>query len=54
LRPLRLVDTEDPKYFRPMLVKYIGSILQDKVMFGSDFPVLQPTFSAIRSKWQIL
>lgn len=31
-----------PKYFRPMLIKYIGSILQDKVMFGSDYPVLQP------------
>lgn len=31
-----------PKYFRPILVKYISSILQDKVLFGSDYPVLQP------------
>jgi predicted TIM-barrel fold metal-dependent hydrolase len=31
-----------PKYFRPMLVKYIGSILQDKVLFGSDYPILMP------------
>jgi predicted TIM-barrel fold metal-dependent hydrolase len=31
-----------PKYFRPMLVKYIGSLLQDKALFGSDYPVLQP------------
>lgn len=31
-----------PKYFRPILVKYISSILQDKVLFGSDYPVLKP------------
>jgi predicted TIM-barrel fold metal-dependent hydrolase len=31
-----------PKYFRPILVKYISSILQDKALFGSDYPVLQP------------
>jgi predicted TIM-barrel fold metal-dependent hydrolase len=31
-----------PKYFRPILVQYIGSLLQDKVMFGSDYPVLKP------------
>jgi predicted TIM-barrel fold metal-dependent hydrolase len=31
-----------PKYFRPILVQYIRSILQDKVLFGSDYPVLQP------------
>lgn len=31
-----------PKYFRPILVKYISSILKDKVLFGSDYPVLQP------------
>jgi predicted TIM-barrel fold metal-dependent hydrolase len=31
-----------PKYFRPILVKYISSILKDKVMFGSDYPVLKP------------
>jgi predicted TIM-barrel fold metal-dependent hydrolase len=31
-----------PKYFRPILVQYIRSILKDKVLFGSDYPVLQP------------
>jgi uncharacterized protein len=31
-----------PKYFRPILTQYIGSILKDKVLFGSDYPVLQP------------
>ncbi|MFC7304021.1 amidohydrolase family protein [Streptomyces monticola] len=31
-----------PKYFPPQLVKYANSLLQDKVLFGSDFPVLTP------------
>ncbi|HKX30661.1 MAG TPA: amidohydrolase family protein [Blastocatellia bacterium] len=31
-----------PKYFRPVLVQYANSLLQDKVLFGSDYPVLQP------------
>jgi predicted TIM-barrel fold metal-dependent hydrolase len=31
-----------PKYFRPILVQYISSILKDKTLFGSDYPVLQP------------
>lgn len=31
-----------PKYFRPILVQYISSILKDKALFGSDYPVLQP------------
>ena len=31
-----------PKYFRPILVQYIRSILQNKALFGSDYPVLQP------------
>lgn len=31
-----------PKYFRPILVQYIGSLLQDKALFGSDYPVLKP------------
>ncbi|MDU6243364.1 MAG: amidohydrolase family protein, partial [Bradyrhizobium sp.] len=28
-----------PKYFPPILVRYINSILQDKMLFGSDWPV---------------
>ena len=31
-----------PKYFRPVLTQYVTSLLQDKVLFGSDYPVLQP------------
>jgi predicted TIM-barrel fold metal-dependent hydrolase len=31
-----------PKYFRPVLVQYISSILKDKALFGSDYPVLKP------------
>jgi predicted TIM-barrel fold metal-dependent hydrolase len=31
-----------PKYFRPILIEYISSILKDKALFGSDYPVIQP------------
>jgi predicted TIM-barrel fold metal-dependent hydrolase len=31
-----------PKYFPPQLVQYANSLLKDKVLFGSDFPVLTP------------
>jgi predicted TIM-barrel fold metal-dependent hydrolase len=31
-----------PKYFSPGLVRQAGSILQDKVLFGSDYPALTP------------
>jgi predicted TIM-barrel fold metal-dependent hydrolase len=31
-----------PKYFRPILVQYMNSIVQDKCLFGSDYPVIQP------------
>ena len=31
-----------PKYFRPVLVQYATTILQDKVLFGSDYPAIQP------------
>jgi predicted TIM-barrel fold metal-dependent hydrolase len=29
-----------PKYFSPELVQYANSIIQDRVLFGSDWPVL--------------
>jgi predicted TIM-barrel fold metal-dependent hydrolase len=29
-----------PRYFPPQLVQYAGTILQDRVLFGSDWPVL--------------
>jgi predicted TIM-barrel fold metal-dependent hydrolase len=31
-----------PKYFPPQLVHYANSLLKNKVMFGSDFPVITP------------
>jgi uncharacterized protein len=31
-----------PKYFPPRLVRAAGSYLQDRVLFGSDFPLLGP------------
>ncbi|HJP74404.1 MAG TPA: amidohydrolase family protein [Pseudonocardiaceae bacterium] len=31
-----------PKYFPPQLVRYANSLLQDKVLFGSDHPLLTP------------
>ncbi|MFC7407004.1 amidohydrolase family protein [Georgenia alba] len=31
-----------PKYFPPQLVRQANSLLQDKVLFGSDFPLLTP------------
>ena len=37
-----------PKYFRPILVQYANSLLQDKVLYGSDFPALTPGALAAR------
>ena len=31
-----------PKYFPPQLIRYANTLLKDKVMFGSDFPVITP------------
>ncbi|WP_019813073.1 4-hydroxyphenyl-beta-ketoacyl-CoA hydrolase [Saccharomonospora saliphila] len=31
-----------PKYFPPQLVRYADSLLQDKVLFGSDYPLITP------------
>ncbi|PPK71397.1 amidohydrolase family protein [Actinokineospora auranticolor] len=31
-----------PKYFPPQLVRYTNTLLKDKVLFGSDYPVLTP------------
>ncbi len=31
-----------PKYFSPALIQYANTLLQEKVMFGSDFPVISP------------
>jgi predicted TIM-barrel fold metal-dependent hydrolase len=31
-----------PKYFPPQLVQYANTLLQDKVLFGSDYPLITP------------
>lgn len=31
-----------PKYFPPQLVRYANTLLKDRVLFGSDYPVLTP------------
>ena len=31
-----------PKYFPPLLVQYANTLLRDKVLFGSDFPLITP------------
>ncbi len=31
-----------PKYFSPSLIKYTNTLLQDRVLFGSDYPFLSP------------
>jgi hypothetical protein len=31
-----------PKYFPPLLVQYANTILKDKVLFGSDYPLITP------------
>jgi uncharacterized protein len=38
----RLLPGWSPKYFPPQLVRYANSLLQDKVLFGSDYPVITP------------
>jgi predicted TIM-barrel fold metal-dependent hydrolase len=31
-----------PKYFPPILVQYANTLLKEKVLFGTDFPLLTP------------
>ena len=31
-----------PKYFPPAVVQYANTLLQDRVLFGSDYPVISP------------
>jgi predicted TIM-barrel fold metal-dependent hydrolase len=31
-----------PKYFQPSLIQYANTLIQDKVLFGSDYPVINP------------
>jgi predicted TIM-barrel fold metal-dependent hydrolase len=43
-KPLVHIDLSgwSPKYFPPMVVRYANTLLADKVLFGSDFPVITP------------
>ncbi|WSG19431.1 amidohydrolase family protein [Nonomuraea sp. NBC_01738] len=43
-KPLVHIDLSgwSPKYFPPQLVQYANTLLQDKVLFGSDYPLLSP------------
>jgi predicted TIM-barrel fold metal-dependent hydrolase len=31
-----------PKYFPPILVQYANTLLKEKILFGSDYPVMSP------------
>ena len=31
-----------PKYFSPELVKYANTLLRERVLFASDFPLIRP------------
>ena len=31
-----------PKYFAPQLVQYANTLLKDRMLFGSDFPLIAP------------
>src|SRR3954465_4311559 len=31
-----------PKYFPPILIQYANTLLKDKILFGSDYPVMSP------------
>jgi predicted TIM-barrel fold metal-dependent hydrolase len=43
-KPLVHIDLSgwSPKYFPPNLIRYANTLLKDKVLFGSDFPVITP------------
>lgn len=43
-KPLVYIDLSgwSPRYFPPQLVRYANTLLKDKVLFGSDFPVITP------------
>ncbi|MEV3987352.1 amidohydrolase family protein [Streptomyces sp. NPDC049837] len=43
-KPFVYIDLSgwSPKYFPPQLVRYANTLLKDKVLFGSDYPVITP------------
>ena len=44
LKPQVYIDLSgwSPKYFPPILIQYANTLLKDKVLFGTDFPMLTP------------
>jgi predicted TIM-barrel fold metal-dependent hydrolase len=43
-KPLVHIDLSgwSPKYFPPQLVQYANSLIKEKVLFGSDYPLITP------------
>ena len=43
-KPLVYIDLSgwSPKYFPPILVQYANTLLKEKMLFGSDFPLITP------------
>jgi predicted TIM-barrel fold metal-dependent hydrolase len=43
-KPLVHIDLSgwSPRYFPPQLIQYANTLLADKVLFGSDFPMITP------------
>jgi predicted TIM-barrel fold metal-dependent hydrolase len=43
-KPLVYIDLSgwSPKYFPPQLVQYANSLIKEKVLFGSDYPLITP------------
>jgi len=43
-KPLVYIDLSgwSPKYFPPAVVQYANTLLQDRVLFGTDYPVISP------------
>jgi uncharacterized protein len=43
-KPLVHIDLSgwSPKYFPPQLVRYANTLLREKVLFGTDFPLITP------------
>jgi predicted TIM-barrel fold metal-dependent hydrolase len=43
-KPLVHIDLSgwSPKYFPPQLVRYANSLIKEKVLFGSDYPLITP------------
>jgi predicted TIM-barrel fold metal-dependent hydrolase len=43
-KPLVHIDLSgwSPRYFPPQLIQYANTLLKDKVLFGSDYPLLTP------------